>query len=451
LLLYGTEEQKKKYLPKLATGELVGAYALTEPEAGSDAGGIKTRAVRDEEKGVYLLNGSKMWITNGGIANFFTVFAKEELAMPDGNKKDKITAFIVTKDMGIKSGKEEKKLGIRGSSTTALFFDNVEVPFENVLGERGKGFKIAMEILNSGRVGLAGGTIGGSKMALELILPYVTERKQFNQSLVEFELIQKKIAQINLNIFAAESMVYLTTGLIDRGEVDYSLESAMSKVFATDKLWENVNECMQMAGGIGFSQEYSYEQHLRDSRINTIFEGTNEILRVFVALAGMQERGEYLKKMGKALKDPVKSFGLISDFAVHYMKDRLTREKIPDVHHLLSNAKNYFEEWAKNLHVAAERVLIKHGKKIIQREMIQERLADAMTDLYAMISCISRVDTDIRKHGLDLCEDKILLCNTFCEQAWRRVRRNILMVDRNDDNNFKKISDKAINKGKYLF
>jgi len=150
LLLFGTEEQKKKYLPKLATGEMIACYCLTEPGAGSDAGGIKTRAVLDEKRGVYTLNGSKIWITNGGIADFFTVFAKEEIKTPDGKSKDKITAFILTRDMGVKSGKEEKKLGIRSSSTAGLFFENVEVPAENVLGERGKGFKVAMEILNSG-------------------------------------------------------------------------------------------------------------------------------------------------------------------------------------------------------------------------------------------------------------------------------------------------------------
>ncbi len=451
LLLYGTEEQKKKYLPKLATGELVGAYALTEPDAGSDAGGIKTRAVRDEKKGVYILNGSKMWITNGGIANFFTVFAKEELEMPDGEKKDKISAFIVTRDMGVKSGVEEKKLGIRSSSTTALFFEDIEVPFENVIGENGKGFKIAMEVLNSGRVGLAAGTVGASKHMLKLILSHVTQRQQFDRSLSEFELIKKKLAQITINIFAAESMVYLTTGLIDSGTAEYSLESAMSKIYATDRLWENVNEVLQMAGGIGYSQEYPYEQFLRDSRINSIFEGTNEILRIFVALAGIQERGEYLKKMGSALKDPVKSFGLISDFAMNYMKDRLLKEHIWDVHSSLKESKNNFEEWAKNLHISAERVLIKYGKKIIWKEMIQERLADAMIDLYAMISCISRVDTDIRKLGIDDCQDKIELCNTFCEQAWRRVRRNIYMIDKNSDKDILSISEKVIEKGKYLF
>jgi len=449
LLLFGTEEQKKKYLPKLATGEMVAAYALTEPGAGSDAAGIQTRAVRDENKGVYILNGSKMWITNGGIADFFTLFAKEEMVMPDGEKKDRITAFIITRDMGIKSGKEEEKLGIHGTSTTALFLENVEVPFENVLGERGQGFKVAMEILNSGRVGLAAGSIGGSKRALKDILSYVTERKQFGKSISEFELIQEKIAQIVLNIFVAESMVYLTTCMIDKENIDFSLESAICKVFATDTLWDNVNECLQMAGGIGFSHEYPYEQYLRDSRIFTIFDGTNEILRIFIALAGMQEQGEYLKKIGKALKDPIKGFGLITDYAVHYMKERLTTGRIRSVHSRLSAVKSDFENWAKNLYIATERVLMRYGKNIVQKEIIQKRLADAMIDLYAMISSISRVDTCINKKGEENCQREIEMCNTFCQQAWRRIRRNILMVDKNDDNSILNIANLSIDEKKY--
>ncbi len=382
LLLFGTKEQKEKYLPKLATGEMIAAYCLTEPSAGSDAGGIKTRVVRDKKKGVYILNGTKMWITNGGIADFFTVFAKEEIEMPDGEKKDKITALMVTRDMGVASSKQEKKLGIRASSTTEVIFDNVEVPFENIIGERGKGFKVAMEVLNSGRVGLAGGSVGGSKTMLKQAITHVKERQQFNRPLIEFEAIKDKISQIAINIYAAESMTYLTTALIDSGKVDYSLESAMSKTYATDRLWENANEVLQMAGGIGYSQEYPYEQWVRDSRINSIFEGTNEILRLFVALSGIQERGEYLKKIGKALKDPIKGFGVLSDYAVSYVKDRLTKERIQDVHSSLTESKALFENWAKNLHITTERVLMKYGKSIIQKQIIQTRLADAMIYLY---------------------------------------------------------------------
>lgn len=450
LLLFGTEEQKQKYLPKLATGELIAAFCLTEPSAGSDAGGIKCRAIRDEKKGVYILNGTKMWITNGGIADFFTVFAKEEIDMPDGTKSDKITAFMVTRDMGVTSGKEEKKLGIQASSTTEVIFDNIEVPFENVIFERGKGFKVAMEILNSGRVGLAGGSVGGSKTILKQTIGHVKERQQFNQALIDFELIREKLAQIAIDIYVGESMVYLTTALIDRGDVDYSLESAMCKVFTTDRLWIHVNEALQNAGGIGYSKEYSYEQWVRDARINPIFEGTNEILRIFVALSGMQEPGEYLKKIGKAIKDPVKSLGVISDFAVHYVKDRLITERIRSVHPSIAESKALFENWAKNLHITVERVLMKYGKKIIDKEILQKRLADSMIDLYAMIAVLARTNKRIREKGQKKTKKEILYCNSFCNQAWRRIRRNLLMIDKNDDKDILKIANFIKEDEKYI-
>lgn len=449
LLLYGTDEQKKKYLPKLATGELIAAFALTEPGAGSDAAGIKTRAVRDDKKGVYILNGSKMWITNGGIADFFTIFAKEEIEIPDEGKKEKITAFMVTRDMGLQSGKKEKKLGIRGTSTTEIILEDVEVPIENVIGKPGRGFKVAMEILNTGRIGLAGGNVGGAKTALKYILKHVQERHQFGRPLISFELIKEKIAMMALRIFVAESIVYLTTHMIDHGKIDFSLESAIGKTLATDYLWINANECLQMAGGIGYSREYPYEQWIRDARINMIFEGTNEIMRIFIALSGIQERGEYLKRMGKALNDPIKGFGLLTDFAMHYMKDRLKTERLPDVHPRLAKAKGEFEEWAKNLHFSTERVLMKFGKDIIKKQIIQRRLAEAAIHLFGMVATISRVDYCIRSKGEENCTKQILLCNTYCEQAWRLIRRNLLMIDKNDDENLLQISKFIVEDGAY--
>jgi acyl-CoA dehydrogenase family protein 9 len=343
--------------------------------------------------------------------------------------------------MGVRSGKKEEKMGIRATSTAELILENVEVPIENLLGQRGKGFKIAMEILNTGRVGLAGGNVGGSKTALKYVLNHVKERHQFGRPLISFEIIREKISQIAVRIFAAESMVYLTTSLIDKKDIDFSLETAMCKIYATDTLLRTANDCLQMAGGIGFSREYPYEQWVRDARINPIFEGTNEILRIFTALSGIQERGEYLKRIGKAMNDPIKGFGLLTDYAVHYMKDRLTKEHIPEVHPALASAKSSFEEWAKNLHITAERILIKYGKDIIKKQIIQWRIAEAAIDLYGMIATISRVDQCIKSKGEENCQKMITLCKTYCSAAWRRARRNILMVDRNQDHHLLNIAD----------
>jgi len=451
LLLYGTEEQKKKYLSKLATGEMIAAYALTEAGAGSDAAGIKTKAVRDDKRGVYILNGSKLWITNGGIADFFTVFAKEEVPGKDGKLEEKISAFIVTRDMGVKSGKEENKLGLKGSSTTELFFEDVEVPVENLLGERGKGFKVAMNILNAGRLGLAGGSLGALKSLLPHTLGHIGQRKQFQKTLSQFEMIKEKVAQMTIDIFATESMIYLTSWMMDRGDVDYSLESAMCKIRATEVAWNGINECLQMVGGLGFMKEYPYQLYMRDGRVNMIFEGTNEILRMFITLAGVQERAQYLKKIGAALKGPIKGFGVLTDYASHWLKGRVATERMRDVHPSLAGAKANFETWAKNTHFAAERFIVHYGKNIIYKEMRQERLANAMTDLFGMIATISRVDSLIQEKGEDNCRREIMLCNAFADQAWRRVRRNLLMMDSNLDKEMNQISDFMVEEKRYPF
>ena len=452
LLMYGSEQQKKKYLSKLATGEMIAAYCLTEPGAGSDAAGIQSKVVYDEKKNVFVLNGSKLWITNGGFADFLTVFAKDAIMGKDGNVEEKISAFIVTRDLGgITSGKEEDKLGLKGSSTTEIFFEDVQVPAENLLGERGKGFKVAMNILNAGRLGLAGGSIGAVKMVMKDALAHIKQRKQFRKTLAEFEMIKEKVAQITIDIFAVESMIYLTSGLMDRGNVDYSLESAMCKVRSTEVSWMAINECLQMVGGLGFMKEYPYQRYLRDGRVNMIFEGTNEILRMFITLAGVQERGQYLKKIGKALKGPIKGFGLLTDYAAGWVKDRVVTEKIRNVHSSLDQSKVQFETWARNFHFAAERFIMHHGKNIIYREMRQERLADAAIDLFGMIATISRVDSLIQDKGVENCGNEIKICNTYCSQAWRRVRRNLLMMDNNNDRVLCEISDFMVEEGKYPF
>jgi len=449
LLLFGTEAQKKKYLPKLATGEWIAAFALTEPGAGSDAAGIQSLAVKDIKNGHYILNGNKIWITNGGIADFFTVFVKTPVGE---NGEKKISALAVTRDMeGFSSGKEERKLGMHGSSTTELTFDNIKVPVENIIGPEGKGFKVAMEVLNSGRLGLAAGCAGGIKTLIGMSVDHAKNRKQFNTPIAEFEMIQGKISKMIVDVFVLESMVYLTTGLIDRGDVDYSIESSICKVYASEAVWNAVNEAMQIAGGIGYSKEYPYERALRDARINLIFEGTNEVLRAFIALAGMQEHGEYLKKVGKALQNPLNEMGILTDYALHRIKKRVATERLTDVHEALKDEVGKFEEYAKELHLATEKVLSKYRKNIIHQEFILNRLADMTIDLYAMIAVISRVDSLLKEKGQKKAQKQLTICKTFCEEAWRRIRRNARQVDNNIDPWRKEIATNACENNGYQF
>ncbi|HEY7369833.1 MAG TPA: acyl-CoA dehydrogenase family protein, partial [Thermoanaerobaculia bacterium] len=256
LLLFGTEEQKKRWLPDLASGKMIAAFALTEPEAGSDAASIKTTAEYDAATDTFVLNGSKHWISNGGIAEFFTVFAKDvKLEAKDEHRR--ITAFAVTKDLGgVIPGKEEQKLGLKGSSTVPVELKNVRVPASHVLGERGGGFKIAVEILNTGRTSLGAGCIGGSKAMIRAAALQATQRRQFATRIADFEMIRAKFARMVVSTYALESMVYLTAGLIDRGLKDYALEGACCKVFGTETVWANINDALQIAGGNGFMEEY---------------------------------------------------------------------------------------------------------------------------------------------------------------------------------------------------
>ena len=258
LLLFGTQAQKARYLPKLASGEMIAAFCLTESGAGSDAASIRTHAEKNAD-GSWTLNGEKIWITNGGIADLYTVFART--ASPQG----KITAFVVEAAWpGVSHGSHEDKMGIRASSTTTVSFADVRVPAENVLDLEGKGFKVAMAILNNGRTGLGGGAVGGMKALIRLASEQARNRKQFGQPIGDFALIREKISQMTLDCFAAESAVYMVAHYIDSGYEDYSVEAAISKIFASEALQRAAYEALQIAGGSGFMRDYPFEQVTRD-------------------------------------------------------------------------------------------------------------------------------------------------------------------------------------------
>ncbi len=439
LVLYGSEEQKRKWLPGVAKGDLLCAYALTEPESGSDAASLKTRAVWDEKRQVWIMNGGKRYITNGGHAGLFTVFARTEIG-----GKDAISAFIVTRDLrGVATGKEEDKLGLKGSSTTDLMLDNVPVPKGNLLGEPGRGFKYAMEILNDGRVSLAAGAVGGAKEMIDRAVAYALERRQFGHPIAEFEMIRGKVAEMMTGTYAAESMVYLTTHLAERKDVDASIESALCKIFSSENVWRVINHAVQIAGGNGFIKEYPYERYLRDCRINMIFEGTNEILRLFVTLAGVHRLGEELKKVGHALRAPISEIGVLSEFALKKIKQAISDEQFPGIEPPLQKTAVRAAHYAEALSVAAERALRHHGKEIIAREFIQERLAEAAGDFYALVACLSRANTRIKEEGALKARRDILLTRTFGNDAWRRIRRHLSQIEKNQDANLVKVSNLA--------
>lgn len=444
LLLFGTDEQKARYMPKLATGEMIAAFCLTEPGAGSDAASIKTSAVKDGDD--WILNGNKLWITNGGIAEFFTVFAKT--GEVDG--RGKMSAFLVTRDMGgVTSGPHEDKMGLRASSTTTVHFDNVRVPKENLLGEVGKGFKVAMTILNSGRTGLGGGSVGGMKKLIALAAKQAKERVQFGKPIADFGLIKQKVGQMVVDCYASEAVVSMVAGLNDAGYEDYAVEAAISKVYASEALGRTADEALQIAGGNGYMCEYPYERVVRDSRINRIFEGTNDILRLFIALNAMNDAGQTLRELSKSLEgvftDPMKGFGVVSEYtlrrvsmATGYNRHGTTFTKLDSS---LKGVASIFEAGTRDLATATDRILRKHGRAIIEKQFATKRLADIMIDLFVLASVISRVDSSIRENGADRARKELEIVSVFARQAERRIKTNVDEVDNNVDESIKSLAD----------
>lgn len=451
LLLFGTPEQKTRWLPRLATGELVAAFCLTEPGAGSDAAGIKTTAIRDGDD--WILNGEKLWITNGGFADFFTVFARTSR-----EKRGQITAFVVTRDMkGVSTGPHEEKMGIRASSTTTVSFEDVRVPASHVLGDVGKGFKVAMTILNAGRTGLGGGAVGGMKRLIELSVAHARERVQFGRPIASFGSIRQKIGQMTVDCYASESVVNLVAGLFDRGYEDTAVEAAISKVFASEALWRTADEALQIAGGSGYMRELPYERALRDSRINRIFEGTNEILRLFVALAAMHDVADELKGLAESMRgvlaDPVKGFGVLSDYAKRRAALatglRRTKGKWTLLAPSVAEEASVFEEGARELALATDKLLRRFGKRIVEEQLPTRRLADVMIDLFALGAVLSRVSSRIEDAGEKAAEVERGILRTFARQARRRMTASLAGLEENEDAGVDALANHVLEAGRY--
>jgi alkylation response protein AidB-like acyl-CoA dehydrogenase len=418
IVYFGTEVQKNKYLPELATGEKLAAYCLTEPSSGSDALGAKTTATLSEDGEYYILNGTKQFITNAGFADIFIVYAKV-------NGTD-FSTFIVERTMeGVSVGPEEKKMGIKGSSTRPLILEDVKVPKENLLWEVGKGHLIAFNILNIGRFKLAAGCLGAAKDAIEYSAKYANERKQFGRAISSFPLISAKLADMNLRTFVLESMVYRTAGLFEEGlaEVDYAspnvgyqsakaiaeyaLECSINKVFGSETLDAVVDEGVQIHGGYGFIQEYKIERMYRDSRINRIFEGTNEINRLLIP-------GTLIKRAMKGeLPLMQKAMALQSDL-LSLVPGQTFEGILEQEAHLIAMTKKVF------LMIGAQAVQ-KFQMKLDQEQELLSHLADIMIAVYAMESALLRTKKLIHKQGEAKAQNAIDMTTVFIHEAFGRV------------------------------
>ncbi|HKH40786.1 MAG TPA: acyl-CoA dehydrogenase family protein [Solirubrobacterales bacterium] len=443
--LFGTDEQKERFLPDLATGRKLAAFALTEPEAGSDAYHVRSRAV-EQPDGSWVLNGEKRYIGNGSRADVITTFARAEVG-----GEDKHIALLLEKGMdGLEVGERYDTMGLRANDLRRLYFKDVRVPPENVLGEPGQGFRVAMQILNNGRIGLGTGSVGGAKRLLDLAIEHVKERRQFGQPLAEFELVQDKIGWMVSYLFGLESMTYLTCGLVDAGVPDYSLESAVCKVSGTEFLWYAANRALQLAGGEGYMRDQPYEKVLRDTRIYPIFEGANDVMRAFIALGGMKPVGEKLEGLSEIeLSDPIGSIGVLIDYASGRIQREVRPDRITKAHDDLSEHADSVSDQVKRLADLTEKLLREHRKDIVGRQFQQKRLADNIADIYAQIALLSRVSHIFEDQGVEPSGQERFIADTFCRRATARVGSRFDQIESNDDERMTAIAKLAYKRGSY--
>lgn len=418
IVYFGTEEQKQKYLPDLATGEKLAAYALTEPSSGSDALGAKASAKLNDAGTHYILNGEKQWITNAGFADVFVVYAKV-----DG---EHFSAFIVERDHeGVSVGPEEKKMGIKGSSTRTLLLQDATVPKENVLGEIGKGHVIAFNILNLGRFKLGVGCIGGAKRAIELSAKYANERKQFKTPIAKFSIIQKKLAEMAAKTYAMESTIYRTAGSIEeafggltedeqkdgkavgKAISEYAVECSLNKFFGSEVLDFVVDEAVQIHGGYGFMTEYEVENMYRNSRINRIFEGTNEVNRMLVPATIMR------KAMKGELPLLEKANGLQEELMM-MMPEEVGDETLEQEKYLLANAKKIFLMIAGT---AAQ----KYGEDLQKEQEMLANVADLVNEVFNIESMILRTEKGMQKNGEEKEHQKLLMTQIYTQEAFNHI------------------------------
>jgi acyl-CoA dehydrogenase family member 9 len=430
LVLFGTPDQQARWLPPLASGEKLAAFALTEEQAGSDASNVQTSARPSDDGETYILNGSKRYITNGAIADVLTVMART----PDPRGGDsKVTAFLVTPDLPGFEVVEARmpKCGIRGTATARLAFHDMPVPATNILGPLGKGLKVALTVLDFGRTTFGASCTGAAKVCLAAATRHAASRRQFGRPLADLELIKKKLAYLAATAYAMEATTYQTAALIDRGAEDYMLETAILKVFTTEALWEGVNETLQVFGGQGYFSNEPYERMMRDARINTIGEGANEVLKAFIAMVGMRDIAVGLKDTLDGLKKPSSFLSTLWGFSRDHVGRLVRTPVVPVVNPMLRPMADSLGRRVARFGRSVERVLVTHREAILDREYVQERIADAAIALVTGACTLSRWDLSITQGRSTPAERTA--AELYLRMAQRRFDRSLQALSQNDD------------------
>jgi acyl-CoA dehydrogenase family member 9 len=441
LVLFGTPEQQARWLPPLASGEKLAAFALTEEQAGSDASNVQTTARPSDDGKTYILNGSKRYITNGAIADVLTVMART----PDPRGGDsKITAFLVTPDLPGFEVVEARmpKCGIRGTATARLAFHDMPVPATNILGPLGKGLKVALTVLDFGRTTFGASCTGAAKVCLAAATRHAANRRQFGRPLADLELIKKKLAYLAATAYAMEATTYQTAALIDRGAEDYMLETAILKVFTTEVLWEGVNETLQVFGGQGYFSNEPYERMMRDARINTIGEGANEVLKAFIAMVGMRDIGVGLKYTLDGFKKPRSFMSTLWGFSRDHLGRLVRTPVVPVVNPMLRPMAESLGRRVARFARTVEWVLITHREAILDREYVQERIADAAIALVTGACTLSRWDLSITQGRSTPAERTA--AELYLRMAQSRFDRSLQALSQNDDSLTTAAADSAL-------
>jgi acyl-CoA dehydrogenase family protein 9 len=442
LLLFGSEEQKRRWLPPLVDGSKLAAFALTEEQAGSDASNVQTTATPTPDGKAFILNGSKRWITTGGIADVLTVMARTPGTGP--NKKKEITAFLVTPDMpGFKVIEARMaKNSIRGTATGRLAFENMLVPAENVLWKHGKGLRIALTVLDFGRTTFGASCTGVAKECVKAAVKQAKSRVQFSQTLGEFELVKKKIAFMAAYAFAMEATTAECASFIDRGFEDYMLETAMLKVWSTDALWQIVNDTMQIYGGKAFFFDEPYERWMRDARLNLVGEGANDVLRAFIAMVGIKPVADSLLKVKNALAHPWRDLGTLLSFGGNQVWARLLRPDVPVRSTRLRGAARELGARVQEFSLAVQKALFAHREQILFRQYVQERIADAACELYASSCALARLDHLLTSNGnVSESARDVQVGRYFLKLSDRKVRQCLAALSSNDDSETTRTAD----------
>jgi alkylation response protein AidB-like acyl-CoA dehydrogenase len=447
LLLFGSEEQKRRWLPPLVSGEALAAFCLTEPQAGSDASNVQTTATPSADGKTYILNGEKRYITNGAIAKVLTVIARTPVP---GSKETKLTAFLVTPDLPGFEVLEARmpKCGIRGTATGRMAFRNMPVPAENILGQLGKGLRIGLTVLDFGRTTFGASSTGAAKTCLKAAIRHAKSRVQFKQTLSEFELVKKKIAYMAAHVFAMEATVSQCAGFIDRGAEDYMLETALLKVWSTEALWQIVNDTIQIYGGQAYFSNEPYERMMRDARINQIGEGANDVLRAFIAMVGMKPVADQLLGVKNALFHPVSGFNTLFSFGRKQIGARFTTPEIPVRNIELRSEARELGKRVGEFGLAVQSLLIRYKEAILERQYAQERIADAACEIYAASCTLSRLDL-LLTHGngnpAEIGRD-VTAGRYYLRFANRRIRQCLAALTDNDDEMTTAAADAALSK-----